>query len=177
MPALRSLWIVAFGFGMLLLQSMVGRIAELHPFIPNLLLPIVIYLGVSPEVSLLRGTFTAFFLGYLLDLFSGNLMSLETFVCVATFLTSRGAGLRLFMRNPGFQAALVFVVALVAGGSVIALRAIFAKPAPFPAGTALDTAFTLFAPALATAVVSPLVFAGLSRVDSSVGRRREEAAS
>ncbi len=173
--ALRTLTLVAFGFGLLILQSMVGRVTALHPFAPNVLLPIVIYLGVATDVHLLRGAMTAFLLGYLLDLFGGNRMGLETFVCVATFMIARGAGLRLFMRNPGFQAALVFVVALVAGGTTLALRAIFAKPPPFPAGTAWDIALALTAPALATALVSPLVFAGLQRIDAAVGRRREEA--
>lgn len=173
--ALRTVALVAFGFALLLLQSMVGRLVTLHPFAPNVLLPVVIYLGVAADVHLLRGAAAAFVLGYLLDLFTGNRMGLETFVCVATFMIARGAGLRLFMRNPGFQAALLFVVALVAGGTTLALRAIFAKPPPFPAGTALDTAMALAAPALATALVSPLVFAGLQRIDAAVGRRREEA--
>ncbi len=172
--SVRTLAFVFFGLALLLAHSMLGRIAPLHPFVPNLLLPVVVYLGVAPNLPLLRGALAAFVLGYLLDLFSGNRMGLETFVCVATFMISRGAGLRLFMRNPGFQAALLFVVALVAGGTTLALRAIFSKPPPFPAGTAGETAVTLVAPALATALVSPLVFAGLQRVDAAIGRRREE---
>ena len=172
---LQSLALVVFGVAMLLMQSLVSQVVELHPFTPNLLLPVVIYIGVSPETNLVRGAVSAFVLGYFLDLFSGNLMSLETFVCVATFLLSRGAGLRLFMRNPGLQGSLVFGVAILTGGTTLALRAIFSSPPPFPAGNAWDTALSLLAPALATGLAAPLVFAGVQRVDAAAGRRREES--
>ena len=160
---------------LLLLQSMLGSVVPLHPFAPNLLLPIVLFLGVAPDVHLLRGAVLAFVLGYLLDLFSGNRMSLHTFICVATFMLARGAGLRLFLRGPGFQVALTFVVALVAGGAMMALRAIFSRPAPFPAGTAAETAIALGAPAVATALTAPLVFAATTKIDQSVGTKREES--
>ncbi len=176
MPAaFRSAAPVALALVLRVVQWMLGTLFALHPFTPNLIVPIVIFLGVSPDVHLVRGAVVAFLVGYLLDVFGGNRMGLETFVCVATFLLSRSAGLRLFMRNPGLQMALVFVVAILAGGTVLALRAIFSRPAPFPAGTALDTALAIGAPALATAVCAPLVFAAVQRIHSTAGQRREES--
>lgn len=176
-PTLRSLAIVALGFVLLLLQSMVGSVVSLHPFSPHLLLPIVLYVGVAPDVHLVRGAIVSFVLGYLLDLFTGNLMSLQTFICVATYVLARGAGLRLLLRGPGFQIALTFVVALLAAGTSVALRAIFSVAAPFPAGSAADTAVALTAPAISTALLSPFVFAAVQRVDQDFGRRREESAA
>ncbi len=92
-PSFRSIAIVGLGFSLLLVQSILGSVLTIHPFSPHLLLPIVLYVGVAPDVPLVRGAFVSFLLGYLLDLFSGNLMSLQTFICVATFVLARGAGL------------------------------------------------------------------------------------
>lgn len=171
-----SAGVVLLGFVLLLLQSALGSIVPSFPFTPNLLLPIVIALGVATEVHVVRGAALAFFIGYLQDLFCGNILSLHTFVLVATFMLSRGAGLRLVHRGPGSQMLLTFAVALVVGGAALALRAIFERPAPFPAKDVLETAAFLTAPAIATAVTAPLVFAANQRVDVFAGRRREEAA-
>ena len=174
-PSFRSIAIVGLGFSLLLVQSMLGSVLTIHPFSPHLLLPIVLYVGVAPDVPLVRGAFVSFLLGYLLDLFSGNLMSLQTFICVATFVLARGAGLRLLLRGPGFQIALTFVVAVLAGGTTVALRAIFSLPAPFPAGGAADTALMLLAPATSAALLSPIVFTLVQRIDQNLGRKREES--
>lgn len=170
----RSAALVGFAMLLLVAQSSLGTLVPLHPFEPNLLLPIVIYLGVSPDVSIVRGSSVSFVLGYLLDLFCGNLMSLSTFILVATFMLARGAGLRLFLRGPAFQVLLTFVVGVLASGAVLALRAIFEEPAPFPAGTVWDTFAALAAPALVTALLAPIVFPVVRRLDSFMVRRREE---
>lgn len=170
----RSAALVGFAMLLLVAQSSLGTLVALHPFEPNLLLPIVIYLGVSPDVSFVRGSAVSFALGYLLDLFCGNLMSLSTFIMVATFMLARGAGLRLFLRGPAFQILLTFVVGMLASGAILALRAIFEVRAPFPAGTVWDTVASLAWPALTTALVAPLIFPVVRRVDSVMARRREE---
>lgn len=172
---LNSLAIVAFGFGLLVLQSTLSMLLRLPTLAPNLLLPIVIYLGVSPDVHIVRGVIISFVLGYLLDLFCGNLMSLQTFVLVSTFMLARVAGLRLFLRGPAFQVLLTFVVGLLAGGSTLALRAIFDVQSPFPTGTAVGTALWLTGPAVVTALAAPLVFAPVQRLDA-IGARRHEGA-
>ena len=172
---LRMFAVVVLGLALLVLLSVVVELVSLHPFAPNLILPIVLFLGVSPDVPLVRGALLAFTLGYVLDVFSGNRMGLETFVCVATFMSARGAGLRLFLRSPGYQIALAFVVSVLAGGTTLALRAIFSASAPFPAGDALGTAILLGASATATALCAPLVFALVRRIELRLGRRREAA--
>ena len=49
---LRSLVLFLFGFAMLLVQSAVAEIVSLHPITPNLLLPIVIFLGVQQDIAI-----------------------------------------------------------------------------------------------------------------------------
>lgn len=185
---LRSAALIGLGFLLLVLQSTLAVLISWHPVEPNLLLPIVIFLGVSPDVQLLRGAVISFALGYLLDLFCGNLMGLQTFIMVATFMLARGAGLRLFLRGPVFQVVLTFIVGVLSSGTVLALRAIFESA--FRAGMALDTAgpsllaygrtgvgalVSLVPPALVTAMAAPVVFLAARRVDSVATRRREEA--
>lgn len=172
---MRNAAFVLVGFLALVLQAAVGVMVPLGDWSPNLLLPMVIYLGVAHDVHVVRGASLAFVLGYLLDSFCGSPMGLQTFVMVATFLIARGAGLNLFMRGPLFQIALTFVFSAVAGGSILALRAIFEPPVPFPIGEVEGTVVSLLAGAGATAVLSPALFLGIRRMDALVTRRREEA--
>jgi rod shape-determining protein MreD len=174
---MRNLALIVLGFVLLVLQAATATLVPAHAIAPNLLLPVVIYLGVSHDVHVVRGAAISFVLGYLLDSFCGSPMGLQTFVLVATFVLSRFAGLRLFMRGPLFQVILTFVVGMVAGGTILALRAIFERPAPFPVGTAADAAVTVVGPALTTALVSPLVFIAVRRVDGIATRRRDEGAA
>jgi rod shape-determining protein MreD len=171
---LRSTALVAFGFGLLIVQSTLATVLPIGPFAPSLLLPMVIFLGVSPDVHVVRGVVISFVLGYLLDLLSGNPMSLSTFVLVATFLVARGAGVRLFLRGPAFQIALTFLATLVAGGAAMTLRAVFEKPPPFPVTTDFRVARELFGLAVATAIMAPLVFALVRRIDAMSTTRRDD---
>jgi rod shape-determining protein MreD len=171
---LRSTALVAFGFGLLVVQSALGTVLPIHPFAPNLLLPMVIFLGVSPDVHVVRGVIISFLLGYLLDLLSGNPMSLATFVLVATFLVARGAGLRLFLRGPAFQVVLTFVATFVAGGVALTLRAVFEPPPPFTVPATFRVLPELLGLSVATAVFAPLVFAAVSRIDAMSTTRRDD---
>lgn len=171
----RTMAILGLGVSLLVLQSAASALMSYHVLAPNLLLPIVIFLGVSPDVHIVRGVVISFVLGYLLDSFCGNLMSLQTFVSVATFLVARGAGLRLFLRGPVFQILLTFVVGVLAGSTILALRAIFEKLAPFPGGSVLETTVSVVGSSAVTALLAPVVFIAVRRTDSLVLRRREEA--
>jgi rod shape-determining protein MreD len=167
--------LLAFGFGLLIVQSAAATSLPISPFDPNLLLPMVIFLGVSPDVHVVRGVGISFVLGYLLDLLSGNPMSLSTFVLVATFLVARSAGVRLFLRGPAFQVVLTFLATLVAGGAARTLRAVFEPPPPFTVGMGSGVAWELFGTAAATAVLAPLVFALVRRIDAMSTTRRDDA--
>jgi rod shape-determining protein MreD len=172
---MRNVAFVLLGFALLVAQAALGVLVPLEDWAPNLVLPVVIYLGVAHDVHIVRGAALAFVLGYLLDSFCGSPMGLQTFVMVATFLVARGAGLNLFMRGPAFQIAMTFVFAVLAGGSILALRAIFEPPAPFPLGSVTNTLVALSAGAAITALLSPVLFGAVRRVDGLVTRRRDEA--
>ena len=172
---IHSLALILVGFLLLTVQSSLVSVFSVPWLAPNLLLPIVIMLGVSQEVHIVRGAFVSFVLGYLLDGFCGNLMSLQTFVLVATFMLARVAGLRLFLRGPAFQVALTFVVAILTGGAILALRAIFATPPNVPLDDLWPLAGTLVGTATTTAILTPLIFRGVNALDAVVSRRREDA--
>lgn len=171
---MRSAAFVLLGFSLLVVQAAVGVLLPLTEWAPNPILPIVIFLGVANDVHVVKGALLAFVLGYLLDSFSGSPMGLSTFVMVASFLIARGAGLNLFMRGPALQGLTTFVFSLIAGGCVLALRAIFEPPAPFPLDSATHTVVSLVAGAATTAVLGPPIFALVRRLDGLVTRRREE---
>ncbi len=174
---MRNAAFVGLGFFLLVAQAALGALAPLNAWAPNLVLPIVLYLGVTPDVHIVRGAALSFVLGYFLDSFSGSPMGLSTFVMVALFMVARGTGVNLFMRGVLFQIVLTLGFAVLAGGAVLALRAIFEPPAPFPTGTVMETVYSLMAGAAVTAVIAPLLFFGARRMDALVTRRREEAAA
>lgn len=166
---------VGVGFALLLLQSGATSVAPLYPFTPSVTLPIVFFLGVSPDVHITRGAAVAFALGYLHDVFCGNLMSLQTFVSVATFMLARGAGLRFVLRGPGFQAGATVVVAILSGGGTLALRAMFEQQHAGISEGAWRGFLGLLPPALATGLISPPIFAIISRIEGANTKREATA--
>lgn len=171
---MRSAAFVLLGFLLLVLQAAMAVLVPLEEWAPNPLLPMVIYLGVSNDVHVVRGAALSFVLGYLLDSFCGSPMGLQTFVMVASFLIARGAGLNLFTRGPLLQILTTFAFGLIAGVTIMALRAIFQPPAPFPIESIGDTVSMLVAGAVVTAVLAPPLFIAIRKMDSLVTRRREE---
>lgn len=174
-PAIRFAGTVLLGLLLVMLQAAVSSQAQLHPFVPHLAFPVVIFLGVTSSVPLLRGAITSFLIGYLFDIAGGNAFGLQTFVCVAVFIFSRTAGLRLFSRNVGLQMTVVFGIAAIAGGLELALRAIFAKRAAFPVGFRWGTVLAVVGAAGATALISPIVVPFARLIESIGSIRREEA--
>jgi rod shape-determining protein MreD len=188
-----------FGLALLVAQAAIATFVPMHPFVPALLLPIVIYLGVDPDVALLRGAALAFVLGYFADEIAAVPTGLTTFVLVATFLATRGAGIRLVLRGAPFQIGLVFAISIVATGTMLALRAIFQPPAAFPLvmppagplgaivrvfagegsriGSGVAIASTMIASALMTGLSAPLVFAAVRRIERISQRARRNAAT
>lgn len=185
----RNLTILAFGLLLLVAQSSLGVLLPTHPVSPFLLLPVVLHLGVSPDVSLMRGAFTSFSLGWAMDEFCGAPMGLATFALVATYLSTHGAVNQLFLRSTASQVLMTFGVTLVAGGTMLALRAIFGPPEAFPldmpamgwlegvaprgrAGGAIELGIELTGAALATAALSPAIFWVMARIDAMGTRAR-----
>lgn len=163
---MHALSLIAFGFVMLLLQAAVATMVPMHGYAPNLLLAIVIYLGISGDVSMVRGASISFALGYFYDAFCGSPMGLQTFTLVASFMVARGAGLRLFPKGLIFQVLLTFIMAVLCGVTILALRAIFEPPAPFASNDAPYHVRVVLEYSAVTALLSPLVFSVVRKLDS-----------
>jgi hypothetical protein len=200
----KNLTLFAFAIACLTAQSALGVLLPTYPFSPNLILPIVMFLGGSPEISVVRGGSLALVFGWALDEFCGAPMGLSTAVMVATYLASRGAVHQVSLRGTSFQIGLTFAIALLSGGSILALRTIFAPQEAFPltlpadgiardvlsfltgtgesdaprAGSAVEIGLTLAASALATALLAPVQFSLLRRIEAlgTRGRQGGEAA-
>lgn len=165
-----GLSLVLFGFALLVLQSATATLLPSAAYTPNVLLPIAIYLGVAADVSMVRASGICFALGYFYDAFCGSPMGLQTFVMVASFMVARGAGLRLFPQGPAFQILLTAAMALLSGGTILALRAIFERPPPFVTADAGRNLMALLRFSGSTALLSPLVVFGARRIDGSFRR-------
>lgn len=174
---MRSLAIILFGFVLLAMQAAFGSRLPLHPFVPNPVLPMAVYLGIAPDVSPVRGASICFVLGYFLDLNCGSSVGLQTFVLVAGFFMARSAGVRFSPHGLGFQVLMNFVMALSTGGILIALRAIFDRAPPFPTADAERHGLLLLKFASVTALLSPFVFAGMRRIDGWLALRGDERAA
>ncbi len=140
-------------------------------FRPSLLVPLLVYLGVT-EANLALGACVAFVLGYVLDVVSGSPIGLHTFTAVATVALARIAGLRIVTQG-GFARALlagafaalgaiIILVLLVIFGTT--LRNVMVGPVPLNSVAVgrpyLPRALLkLVVPhAIATAVLAPLVY-------------------
>jgi rod shape-determining protein MreD len=153
---MRNTVFLATGFFLLILQANLHRILGHVPvagLMPSLILPLIVFMGVH-EYSVARGAALAFVLGYALDLFAGAPVGLFTFVSVCIFVLSRAAGVRLAAQTMLTQIALAFGFALLEGATVLMLVAIFGKNPYRP----LALLSIVLPHAVATAVVSPLVF-------------------
>jgi rod shape-determining protein MreD len=169
----RDLLLLLTGFSLLVVQAAVGSVVDLGVLMPNPLVPMVMYLGMAPDVSLGRGAVLSFLLGLLMDSFCGNAMGLLTFVLVATFLVARGAGFRLLMRGRVSQVMITAAVALVGYASVVALRGIFRAPPPLEASNVRHVTLSIVASALSTGALAPFLFQVVRRIDAL--RRREDS--
>ncbi|MGB5193309.1 MAG: hypothetical protein WBN70_10045 [Polyangiales bacterium] len=162
-----SLLIVLVVFAMLLGQSVFARLLAPYPFAPYLGLPFVFALGTGPGVRILRGAATAFALGYLYDLFTGNPLGIHTLVFVVGFLLAWLIGYLLSFRGVPFEMVLTFALTLMLGGLLEGVRAFV------PGGmtwSGLTLTMSLFGSAFATALVAPLLFAIARRVDPGTER-------
>lgn len=157
-----SIIIILVAFVMLLTQSVFSRVLAPYPFAPYFGLPLVFALGTAPGVRLLRGAAMAFAIGYLYDLFTGNPLGLHTFVFVVGYLAARLVAYLLTFRGVAFEMVLTFALTVLLGGLLELIRG-FTPGGMAWSGVTLTIA--LFASALATALVAPILFALVRWID------------
>jgi rod shape-determining protein MreD len=162
-----SFRIILAVFAALLAQTAFGRVLAPYPFTPVLALPVVFALATAPGVRVLRGAVTAFFIGYLYDLFTGNPLGIHTFVFVVGYLVAWLVGYLFSFRGVPFEMLLTFVLSFALGGLLEAVRAFV------PGGmswSASALTLSLFGSAIVTALVAPVGFAVTRRLDPAAER-------
>jgi rod shape-determining protein MreD len=157
-----SIIIVLVAFAMLLVQSVFSRVLAPYPFSPYLGLPFVFALATAPGVRLLRGATTAFAIGYLYDLFTGNPLGLHTFVFVVGYFSARLVGYLLSFRGIVFEMVLTFALTVLVGGLLEVIRS-FTPGGMSWSGVTLTVA--LFSSAITSALVAPVLFAVVRWID------------
>jgi rod shape-determining protein MreD len=154
--------LLLLGILLLLVQSNLHLLMggfRLHGATPNLLLPVIIFVGVH-EPSMARGAAIAFVLGHALDLFASAPIWLFTFIFVAIWWLARIAGVRLTAQTVLTRMSLAFVFTLVEAALALTLLAVFGSDTQRP----LELATVVPLRAAATALCSPIVFSLVQRL-------------
>jgi rod shape-determining protein MreD len=121
---------------------------------PDILLIFTLYLAfLFPPIF---GGILAFFLGYLMDLFSGNTLGLYTFSRPLVFLAAQFFKERFYLEGFSFQFLFAFIFGLLEGILIFMLMVVLQ---PIPVGNLYPLLFTFLLPqSFFTGLVSPLLF-------------------
>ncbi len=157
--------ILGFGAGAILLQTTLLHLAPIGPAIPNLILVICVYLGLRHQS--VGGAVGAFFLGYMLDTFSGTDVGINAFAMTLVFLMAYLLSRRLWIEGGLSNSLAVFAAAVLKTLTIAGLVAV--STGALTAGGMRDD---LLGGALA-AVVSPLVFGALGHAKGWFGVTRQ----
>ncbi len=162
---MRNLAVLAVGIFLILVQSHVYRLVAvldavlpasvspyLHGIAPNLVLPLIIFLGVH-EHSMSRGALLAFGLGYATDILASAPIGLFSFIYVSIWWLARLAGVRLTAQTLLPRMSLAFAFALVEGILVLVLLAVFGADTKRP----IEILTIVVPRSVATALFAPLV--------------------
>jgi len=166
---MKNLGVVAAGYFLIVAQSVLGNLIGRESMSPNLLLAFMLFLG-AIDYGSARGTAVCFVLGYLLDVTSGAVSGIHTFVVPATYLVFRAVYARIMLSGIVFQILLTFLASLAAGLMIVAIRTLFERSV-FSWRVAAET---LLVNSVATALVSPVVFRLGRLIVPESPRKKEE---
>lgn len=153
---MRNAVFLVVGILLILVQSNLHLALGVLPLVgttPNLVLPLVVFLGVH-EHSMTRGAALSFILGYVLDLLAGAPVGFFTFVLVACWWMARVAGVRLTAQTWLTRASLGFVFSVVEAAIALILLAVFGNDTRRP----VEIAAIVLPHAVSTAIAAPFVF-------------------
>lgn len=136
------------------LQSTLLTLSPLNPFRPDLTLIFILLIGLSlPPIS---GALIAFFLGYGMDLFSGNTFGLYTLTRPILFFLAQSFKNHLYLERSAFQCLFIFLFNWLEGLMILLLLRIL-NPESWE--VLLSHLFSSFLPqSFSTALLSPLFF-------------------
>ncbi len=128
-----------------------GRL--LHGATPNLVLPLVVYLGVH-EHSIARGSLLSYALGWAVDILGGGPAYLFRLTMVAVWWMSRAASTRVSTQSAMMRIPLAFSAAIAESAIVLTLLAIFGADNRRP----MELLDTVLPHAVSTALFAPFLF-------------------
>lgn len=127
---------------------------------PDIVLILILFWGLTyPPV---QGGILSFFLGYLMDLFSGNSLGLYTFSRPLLFCLAELFKGRLYLEGVLSQFLFVFFFALFEGLLILTLLSALN---PVPLGNLYPLVFTFYLPqSFLTALITPVLFLLLKKL-------------
>ncbi len=159
---MRNALFLTVGILLTLVQSNLYRVlGPLHvPGItPNLVLPLVVFLGVH-EHSMARGAILSAVFGYLLDIVAGAPVGFFTFIHVSIWWLARIAGVRMTSQTWLTRISLGFGFSVVEAAFGLILLAVFGSDTKRP----VEIAAMVLTHSASTGLVAPLVFATIQRL-------------
>lgn len=137
---------------------------------PDVLLIFTLYLAfLFPPIS---GGILAFFLGYLMDLFSGNTLGLYTFSRPIVFFAAQLLRERFYLEGFGFQFLFGLLFSLSEG---ILISVLINALQPIPLGSFYPSSLTYLIPqAFFTGLVTPLLFFVFRKGSAFLSREPEQ---
>jgi len=150
---------IFLGIFFITLQTTLFSAFSIQRIRPDIVLILILYLGFSyPMIS---GGILAFCLGYLMDLFSGNLFGLYTFSRVFIFCVVNFFKDRLYLEGFLSQFIFAFSLALIEGFLILILLNALS---PNSLGHLFPLLFTtLFPQSFFTALITPTLFSLFNR--------------
>ena len=161
--------LLLLGILFLTFQSTLLSYLPIQRIRPDIVLVLILYWGLTfPPVS---GGIHALFLGYFMDLFSGNCFGLFTFTRPLLFYLAQLFKGRLYLESLPSQSLFVFVFALFEGLLILLLLSAL-NPAPL--GNLYPLFFTFFLPqSLLTGMITPFLFFLFQKIFLTLFQRQE----
>jgi rod shape-determining protein MreD len=151
----RIVFFVFLGVVVLTLQTALLRFFPIQRLRPDFMLIFTLYLGFSSPPIL--GAILGFFMGYFVDLFSGNTFGLYTFSRPILFYGAYLFKSKFYME--GFLSHFIFVfLAAFLDGALILMFITLLSPEPL-LGFYPSFLLSLFPQSIVTALITPLLFA------------------
>jgi rod shape-determining protein MreD len=160
----RAILFLVAGFALLLVQASLRQLLPVVALVPDPVLLVVLYLGLTPRQSAWVGAVVAILLGYFTDLLGAAPKGLHSFVYVLLFYAARGAQVRLLTRGWIFEVWFCLLAGFL-GGVLVMLGRALAAP-----GVGVQGWLVAVLGALATAATAPVVFFIGRRIDRWTSR-------
>ncbi len=160
-------FLLFFGIFFLTLQSTLLMSLPIQRIRPDIVLVFIFYLGLAyPPIS---GGLFAFFLGYLMDLFSGNTFGLYTFSRPLIFFVAHFFRNRFYLEGFPFKFLFIFSFALLEGLLILVL---LSGLNPVPVYKLYSSFFTFLLPqSIVTGLITPILFPLFERGSAFLSRK------